>query len=291
MIPPRGFKQEQYPLHHKFNYSAGLNVKAAAQNSTMFTLVKNYTDATNDPTSIIVNPHHASFEVETGAICGPMSIIDKLRLTLKFNITENFTDIDNLASLNMSWMPIFFSFPEKLDAADDKTTTTVASILSLTKDATKEDITPAFATDLSALGDSVLTHPVSTANFAEVFGTLNLTTDLAMEGVPHNHDTFIRALRYYTNKGALKACVGKTRYLTLSKTRPSKTYHLNKFVPRAVRRIVPYSYFGILVHMPLATQPEQVYITPNPTTSIAHVGVKALVAYDEWNPSHIQDAM
>ncbi len=290
MIPPKGFRTTLYPLRHRFHYSCGMSLATAAENSTILTLVKNYTDALNKPSTIVVNPMNDLFETETGAICAPMSIIDKLKLTLKFSITRNVLVANSQKALKFSWMPIFFSFPEKLDAADDKSSDTVATILSLTKDATKEDITPAFATKLDTNGDSALSHPVSSANFTEVFGTLNLTTNTGMEGVPFDKNRFHEALTYYTNKGALKACIGATRNVSLSLNHLTQTFFVNKFVPRAIRRIVPYSYFGILIHLPISVDPEQDwYSTAAITASIADLGVKALIQYDEWNIDHIQD--
>jgi len=291
MIPPAGFKATLYPLRHKFGYSAGLSFVTETMNSTMFTLVKNYKTA-GPAADIIVNPSNALFEVETGAICAPMSIIDKLKLTLRFNLTDHGNATNKIKNCSLSWTPIFFSFPEKLDAADDKTTDTVAAILSLTKDATNEDITPAFATKLPVDGTSDLTHPISTANLTESAAILNLTTDLTMEGVPFNQDRFFNALRYYTNKGALKACIGSTRNVKLSSTGQgsiSKTFHINKFVPRAIRRIVPYTFFAILIHVPLNTQFNQGYYSGTVVASKSDIGVKALITYDEWNIDHKQE--
>ncbi len=287
--PPSGFRSRLYPLRHRFVYAVGLSAATAAENSTILTLVKNYKSA-SAPSTIIVNPKHASFETETGAICAKMSIIDKLKLTLKFNMTRNLITADLQHAIKFSWMPIFFSFPEKLDAQDDMTDETVSTILALTKDATEEDITPAFSTKTDTGGDSELNHAVSTANFTEVFGTLNLTTNIAMEGVPFDKDRFHQALTYYTNKGALKACIGRTRNVSLTKNFPEKTFFINKFVPRPIRRIVPYTYFGILIHVPLSIEAEQSYYsTAAIGPSIADLGVKCLVQYDEWNPDHNQD--
>ncbi len=289
MIPPKGFKAELYPLRHNFFYSFGLSMETETINSTIATLVKNY-DGVQDPQSIKTNPHHPSFETETGAICSPMSIIDKLTLSMKFNITRQAIAGDVMTRVKVEWTPIFASFPEKLDAADEKSTTTVKALLGLTTDATEEDITPAFAVKLSTDGDTDLAHPVSTANFTEVFGTLNLTTNTTMEGVPFNKDTFLKALRYYTNKGALKACIGRTRHVTIFShgNNSTKSFQIKKFVPRAVRRIVPYSFFGILFHCPIETDYGSDYHTTALTASKAQVGVKVHVAYHEWNAEHDQ---
>ncbi len=293
MIPPKGFKATLYPLRHTFHYACGLSAFTSTMNSTMLTLVKNY-KGVNAPNTIEVNPKNSGFMVETGAICAPMSIIDKLTLNLRFNLTEVAFSADKIISLNMQWTPIFFSFPEKLDAVDDKSTNTVAGILELTKDATQEDVTPAFGTKLPVDGPSDVVHPTTSQNFTEVFGTLNLTTNTGMEAVPFNNQMFYDALRYYTNRGALKACIGKTRKFTLSTSLAGrggsvKNFFIKKFVPRAVRRIVPYSFFAILIHVPLVSQPAQVYADADLTSSKAHVGVRATVHYHEWNADHYQE--
>ncbi len=289
MLPPKGFKSQLLPLEHKLNFGFGLSVATGTMNSTICSLVRNYKDATNDPTTIIVNPHNAGFETETGGVCGPMSIIDKLNLSISFALTKDFLSASFGYVLKFSWMPIFLSFPEKLDAVDDKTSTTVASILNLTKDATKEDVTPTFSTNLDSTPPSDAFHPLSSANITETAAILNLTTDTIMESVAWNATTFFNALKYYTNKGALKACLGKTRNVTLSANHNHVQFNLRKFVPRAIRRIVPYSFFGILIHLPIATDPEQYFVSSAAAASGSDLGVKIMCRYHEWNPDHIQD--
>ncbi len=289
LIPPAGFKATLYPLQHRVIYSAGLSAVTATKNSTMFILVRHYKTTVN-PSAVFVNPHHASFDNETGSVCNNMSIIDRLKIILKFNITANAINVDSMNGLHVLWRPIFFSFPEKLDAADDETTTTVASLLSLTKDATQEDITPAFGTKLPVVGSSDLSHPISTVNIApETKEILNLTTDLTMEAIPYNEDTLQKAFKNYTNKGALKACVGKTRHMFLSDNHELQTYFINKFVPRPIRRIVPYTFFAIQIHLPIISDVDQVYHHAAGTADVAHVGVKMVCTYDEWHPDHFQD--
>ncbi len=287
MIPPKGFKAEMYPLRHEMFYALGMSAVTVGKNTCILTLVKNYkgADAAN---TVDTNPHHASFVVETGAICVPMSIIDKLRLKLQFTWTKNANTIS--ATLKGWWQPIFFSFPEKLDAADDKTTTTVAALLGLLKDATQEDVTPLFNNiKFDTTGASDRTHPVSTINLTETFGILNMDTDLTMEGITHDDKAMQRALAYYTNKGALRACLGKRRYFTLDRNHNYKSYFIDKFVPRPVRRIMPYSFFGIMIHIPLTTEDDQVYHSSALTADVAYVGVNAKIRYHEWNADHNQE--
>ncbi len=291
MIPPRGFKSELYPLRHRIIYSFGLSLAGSTINSAMATLVRHYKTVLQAPSLIEVNPHNTLYDEETGAVVQKMSIIDKLRLSIKFNMTENCKDgIDAIWNFKFLWRPIFFSFPEKLDAVDDDTSTDVKTILQLTKDATEEDIVPISTAKLPVVGTSDLSQPLSTVNLSEVATThYNMTTDATMEGLAWDETLFQDAIRRYTNKGALKACVGRTRHVILSSTKPWANVYLDKFVPRAIRRVMPYTFMAILVHLPLIGDIGQVYQSDNPTSTVAHLGCKIIAQYHEWNADHHQD--
>ncbi len=261
--PPGGFEAEKFPLKHRVVYSFGLGLEAENKQATICTLVKNYKGA-DLPSTTVVNPHNPDFVTESGAICAPMSIITNLKLSMSFSITEQALETDGHFQIKFNWMPIFFSFPEKLDAADEQTTTTVASLLNLTKDATQEDVIPTWSTtDLNVTAPSAKNHPLSTVNLTEVATThIGLTTDAKMESVVFDRTAFLDAMRYYTNKGALKACVGRTRHEILTRNRLFKNTFIKKFVPRPIRRIVPYSWFGINFFLPHDSSTEQFFKEP-----------------------------
>ncbi len=304
MIPPRGFKTEVYPLRHRIINSFALSAVGETQNSGFITLVRSSQDAAIiAPDLINVNPHNTFYQKETGSIVQKMSIIDRLSLSLKFNLTSNaylaqhtsgtstsevFTGGDRIDHLHFTWRPIFFSFREKLDAADDDTGTTVASILGLTADDTNKDVVPLTTTKLSTIGSSDLSTAVSTVNDTEVFGDLNMTTNLTAEDHPWDEDLFQEALMRFTNKGALKACVGRTRHVHLSHARPYKNFYIKKFVPRAVRRVMDFTFMGIQINVPISSDITADY---HATTlgAGAHLGVKSICQYHEWNSSHNQD--
>jgi len=303
MIPPSGFKAEVYPLRHRLIYSMGLSLVTTTKNSCYLTILRHSSDV-QDPDLIVVNPHNAAYVTETGSVCQKMSIIDKLSMSLKFNMTsmcndkahtsgvsgaEVFTG-DGIQSLKFLWRPVFFSFPEKLDAADDDTSTTVAAILGLTKDATFEDVVPLTTTKLSVTGTSDLGQPLGVVNtLSEDYTDYNMTTNATAENHPWDEDLFQEATRRYTNKGALKACVGRTRHVILSRDRPFKNFFIDKFVPRAVRRIMPYSHFGIQIYMASIATIDQQYAAEDVTPNVVHLGVKAVFNYHEWNADHFQD--
>jgi len=303
LIPPRGFKAELYPLRHRIEYAFGLSALTAAMNSAYCTLVMGSKDMDVDEDTIQVNPHNSAYETDAGPLVHQMSIIDRLSLSLRFNMTALCNDKahtsglagaevfsgDGVAHLHFTWRPVFFSFPEKLDAADDSTTTTVAAILGLTKDATNEDVVPLTTSKLPVTGTSDQNQPISTVNAVQVKEDYNMTTDLTMEDHPWDEDLFQEAITRYTNKGALQACVGRTRHVHLTRARPFKNFFIDKFVPRSIRRIVPYTHFGIQINLPTETHITADYRHVSLTANLAHIGVKVICKYHEWNVEHDQD--
>ncbi len=298
--PPPGFESEVYPLRHNLKYACGLTLGTTTKNSCFFTFLRHTSDViANTPKIIVVNPHNALYVEDGGPAVQKMSIIDKLTMSLRFNMTSNCNDTQETSSgtftgagvkhLKFLWRPVFFSFPEKLDAADDDTGTTVAAILGLTKDATFEDVVPLTTTKLVSTGPSELSQPVSTVNIAEVFGDYNMTTDTTFEDHPWDETLFQDALKRYTNKGALKACVGRTRHVNLSRERPYKSFYIDKFVPRSIRRVMPYTFMGIQINLPTVADIGQDFFDTAITASTIHLGVKCIVKYHEWNSDHFQD--
>ncbi len=299
MIPPQGFKNELFPLRHRIIYSFGLSMKTATQNSAFCTLVRHTNDlVTGVPANISTNPHNSGLDVETGPAVVKMSIIDKLTLSIKFNMTEvtgmgEFASSsfgDSLKHIKLLWRPIFFSFPEKLTAADDTGGGTVAAILALTSVDAQEDVVPLTTNKLPTIGNSDLSHPLSSTNIVEVgVDDYNMTTDATMEDHVWDETLFQNAIRRFTNKGALKACVGRTRHVNLTENFPFKNFYISKFVPRAIRRVVDRTFFGIQIHLPLDSDISQTYASSALTAAIPHVGVKLIANYHEWNSDHFQD--
>ncbi len=300
MIPPKGFQSEVYPLRHRLVYGFGLSAITTQMNTAFATLVRHTSDViANTPKIIVVNPHNPNYVKDAGAAVQKMSIIDKLTLSIKFNLTSLINDKaetaagtftgDGMHHIHLLWRPIFFSFQEKLLAADDDTTTTVEAILALTSDTTFEDVVPLTTNKLPGGGSSDLVQPTSSVNIVEVFGDYNMTTNTTMEDHVWDESLFQEALMRYTNKGALKACVGRTRHVHLTRNKPFHNDFIRKFVPRAIRRVMPYTFMGIQVHVPETTEIGQDYHRQALTPSLAHVGCKIICQYHEWNADHFQD--
>jgi len=301
MIPPRGFKSEIYPLRHRLQFSCALGHNAETNNTVYLPIVMGSTDMDVLPATIDVNPHNTDYVEDAGPLVRQMSIIDKMRISLKFNMTELCNDLahtsgvsgaevfqgEGIQAIHCLWRPIFGSFTDKLDAVDDDTAQSVATILGLTHDATNEDVVPLTTTKLNTSGASDLLLPVSTVNAVQVVGDFNMTSTFGMEEHVWDEDLLHSALRRFTNKGALRSMLGRTRHFTLSRNRPFKNYFIDKFIPRSIRRIVPFSFMGIQIHIPFITDVEQTYHAGTIATA-ALVGVKCIANYHEWHADHEQ---
>ncbi len=300
MRPPKGFGTEKFPLRHRLEHAFGLNMGNDTLNTAFLPLVRSSSDAPIDPTTIFVNPHNSSFDKETGPYCQQMSIIDRMTISIKFSMTKycNITHEsaagvfqgDDVPVMKFLWRPIFNVYPEKMDAVDDFTTTDVKAILAMTKDPTFEDIVPITTTKLvidSASIDRDL--PLSTVNHAEVIGDYNYSASATMEDHVFDENLLQTALREYTNKGALRSCLGRTRHVTLTRNRPFHNVYIDKFVPRAIRRIQPYAMMGIQVHLPLDTEMSQPFLSDLVGIADNHLGVKMITNYHEWNSDFNDD--
>jgi len=263
-----------------------LSAVTDTQNSFWLTLVRSSHDpALIQPDQIMVNPHNTAVDLETGPLCHPMSIIQNLKLNISMLKSQN-NSANNPMKLSIT--PFFCAFANKYDAADDDTGITVATIMSLTKDATNKDVVPLSTNNLPQGGGSDLLHPLSTVNDTEVFGDYNYTTDMIPEDAPFDMEAFQKLRIYGTNKGALNACLGRTRYYTFDNKTNRNLHNLfiRKFVPRSIRRITEFVFFGLLFHMPIPLDIDSYYQDTALTGAKSNIGIKCSVRYDEWNDGH-----
>ncbi len=289
-FPPKGLKAMENPLKHRFDYSFGLSGATATMNSAWITLVRHSTLATQaNAKTILVSPHNASQDVETGPLCTKHSIIQNLKVIISMAKSSN---NNSNQAMKISWTPFFASFEQKYDVADDDTGVTVASVMQLTKAAGEEDVVPLSTNKLGVLGNSDKSHPLSTVNGAEAFDTeYNMTTNATMEDTPFNMETLQGMLQHGSPNvvGALRACLGQTRRVSFdakSLKGSIKNYFIKKFVPRSIRRILPFTFFGILFHMPVEADVDSYYQDTALSTGKSHIGIRVLVRYDEWNELH-----
>ncbi len=282
LIPPRGYRQTEFPLPHSMAWSFELAAEDETKNSTYMTLFRASEEAV-DVENIEVNPSHANFAEDGGTMIHMGSIIPRVNVTFNAHIPKLGIETDKLRAIKFSWMPVYTAFLDSLEAEDSKTAIQVEDVLELLHDTTNKDVTPLFSTVNLITGN----HPVSTVPFTEVFGTLNLSTNLSLESVAYDQNLLYDALQFHTNKGMLSKVIGPIHNVTVTRDRPYH-FHSNNFTNPMVKRGNPYTYCGILFHLQQGGDGDQVFAVAD-TTNIAHLRISGHVRFNEWNP-HFQQA-
>lgn len=289
-FPPRGYQAIQYPLRHEFKYWFYMYGENTTKDSFITTLLATSRDS-GSPETVEVNPAHANFVEDTGPRVFLNSIVPRMSVKISAGITgaaKNATTYP-MKEIFLNWAPIYVAFKEKISAVDSLTGVQVSDIVELTKDSsTNEDVTPKFATVATGAGDQPVSNIVAPG---DAFGDWNLGTDLELEPVAFDKQLYFDALKYYSVAGALRSVMPRMNTARLTHERDFNMFSKN-FTNPTVKRGNPYTFCGILFHLPQVSQTsvDQVGDTQD-VTDIGHVLVKVHVRFDEWNPEFDQTAV
>ncbi len=279
-FPPKGYRNDEYPLPHNGGFSFGLSSENVARDSTIIRFFGMNEQFIN-PEAVHVNPGNALFAEEGGSAICRGSIIPRLNLTFHINMTKGAIETDKMRAIKVQFMPIYTAFLDSLDAIDEKTGEDIESIIEMQHDVTDKCAFPLYSgTKLQNTAPIVM----NSRAFTEVFGVVGLTTNNTPESVAFDSEKFYDALQYYSNAGKMKAHIGRMRTVVVTRDRPFQ-YHSNNFTFPTVKRGNPYMFCGMLYHVPAGI--DQFY-TAGDTTDIDAVHIKGRYRYDEWNTAFEQ---
>ncbi len=277
--PPKGYNAMDKPLPHNFNYKFGLNIDSGTtKGATYLPLILNDEGLVNADT-VNVNPKHGSFAESNNPYCHQESIIPRMGVTIKATLSKIAIETDKIRQLNFSWMPVYTSFLNRLEAQDSKTSVQVEDILELQHETVGKSTYPIWGGKLS-LAPAVGIHASATTAF------MGMTTNANLELIAFDRELFFDALQYYTNAEMLKKVIGRTNNVTLTRDR-NYFYHSNNFTHPTVKRINPYTFCGILFYSGKEGSTDQL-LQVGDATSVDHIIVQAHIRYDEWNNSFDQ---
>ncbi len=283
--PPRGYRNEEYPLPHNFSQSFSLSAENEALNTAIIQILRTHEGLTAAAETIEVNPRNAAFAEETGSLIGSGSIVPRIEFSLNMRLSKLAIETDKVRALIVNFMPIYMAFLPSLDAEDDKTAVSVEDILEIQHNPTDKD-TVALHSTTNLL--NATNFPLSTVN-AENFADVNLTTDAVQESVAFDYQLWKDAMQYYTNGGMLRKVCGAMRWVHLTRDKTFRLHSFN-FTNPTVKRGNPYTYCGVMVHLPQVGSAEQIAFAGD-TTAIGHVDVFSSTRYNEWNPFFEQVAL
>ncbi len=277
--PPRGYTGPENPMIHDFEYSNfKLDVEDQTKNSTIVTLFSQAEVVGVE--SREVNPANSAFAEDAGSMVFQNSIVPKISVSIHARLNRTAHDIDSIDHMMFKWMPLYTSFLNSLDAENlDNPASDIETILELQHDTGKKKTFPLFANVDLLTG----VHPLSDTVFTETIADVGLTTDTKMESVAFDEQAFWDAKSYYSNRGMLNKVTGPMRTVHLDFTRRPYTYFSNNFTNPVVKRANPYTFCGILFHVPQADEIQQVCDEEDVTTSVGHITIGVRVNFKEWN--------
>lgn len=282
--PPRGYTQDQHPLPHDFKYFVPIDLEAAAENSFMFTLIR-ASDACLVADSTVVNPQHPSFAGEAGATCCMGSIVPRLNVSMDLWLDKVARETDKVRAVRVNYMPVYIAFLDNLTAKDEKSGAEIEDVLELQHDVGNRDTFPLFSTTDGTTGTT--SQPFSNVNDAdEAFGDYGLGGTGTLESVAFDRDLFWDAMHFHSTRNMLKTVTGGMRTAVVTPDRPFHFGSANFTHPK-VKRMNPYTYCGLLVHIELSGSNNQI-LTAAETSANNWVNCIINCRYDEWNPNFVQ---
>jgi len=293
--PPKNYRMAEFPLHHDFSGGFFLAGENAALDSTIVSLARSRDDVSINADAVEVNPKHNLFAEETGSTCQAESIVPRMSFGFNARIPTSARlnqwvgggGVEALEELIFNWMPIYTAFKEPLEAVNEEDALAVEAVLELNV-ANGNSVRPLYTgTDL--IGATTGDIPVSTINDVEVFGDLGLSVDFKQEAVDFDPDIFFDAMKYGSTGSIIKKITGKWNTVRL---RGGHAYHFHSenYMFPSVKRMNPFTFCGILFHLPQAADPRQLFDTGDTTATIAQLRIDYVCNYDEWNPNYDQTA-
>jgi len=266
-------KTTWYPQPHTILGSCAFECDDETLNSTIVPFCF-YDEGLGNPELKETNPRNANFAVLTEeANCFVGSRINNIFSEFTFALSSFALD-QNLPSIALAYMPIYFAFIQDYTAIDELTSTEVQDVIEMQTETTDRQGGPLYvaATDLPAK-----------AAGPEVLGlnTPFLDTDTGIEAVAFNEELFYDAMQFLTIGPKLAAVTGGLHWINLSANRPIIKRRFN-MIPK-VKRMNEFTYAGLLLHVPTAGGQNQNFAAAEIAGGQNLIYANWNIRYSEWN--------
>ncbi len=271
---PKLMKQQWWPQPHRIRGSFSFEFDDATLDSTIVTIA-NYDEGLGTPSARETHPENAAFVVtDDDCSCFVNSTINVVNAEFRFGLTSAFLD-HNLTALRFATMPIHMAFLDDYTAIDELTSLETQDILHMQTESTDRQGGPLYVATKD-LPSKVAGLELQGGNQAF------LDTDQGIEAVAFNHIVYYNGLQFLTIKNKLKSIQGGLQWHTLTKNRPFLTYKLR--IRPNVKRMNPFTYFGLMIHAIAATGSDQPNtLTRDLTAATVYMDCDYDIRYNEWN--------
>ncbi len=101
-----------------------------------------------------------------------------------------------------------------------------------------------------------------------------------IEGVAFSANTFYDSINFLTISGKMMKIQGGLKWMSLTRNRPEIRLRIR--MRSKAKRMNPFTFLGVLVHVPSVGTHDQHHVAAD-TTNISHVNVGITTRYNEWN--------
>jgi hypothetical protein len=272
-------KEEWWPRPHDHELILLKNLNNASQDTAIIPQCF-YDEGKGSASSYNAHPEHASFAATDEANCYPKSRITDFHSSLEVALTKHAIETDKIHHLKFAVMPIFMAFENDYTATEERTGEIIEDLIGMDHETTDRQGFPKF----KGTNEFNTTYAPNNFNYYPT-NQYGLTTTQEGEPVTFNLQTYYDALRHYQLSNKIKACTGKMKWFNLTKTHPKRVF--NFFLKSKVKRMNPYTFFGIMIHIPSVTTQESNIVYANGVTTPAgedgHVLIRNTRSYNEYN--------
>ncbi len=273
--------QRKFDARHEFHLSFEnyLRDSLITRLSTIVPIIMN-DDALGDPMDFKAHPEHASWAEVPDPNCYPDSEVKSMKVTMDVIVPKALAAITS--SLKIQYGLISCAFPEDLDALDEKSGLSMKEVLELQKETTDRQCYPLWSA-VDMLSGSTLSAKIP-----------GLTASQVIEGVNFSPEILSDQLRYGRIKGLIKKCmpIGFRTKFVRGRTVAGYSARITfNFVPSNAKFINPYTFLGLLIHVPqtetanqLEGQHDQPILEGDVTADTQKIIFMIHVQYNERNP-------
>ncbi len=266
-------KTTWYPQPHRIEGGCAFELDDATLDSTIVPFCF-YDEGLGAPTSKETNPRNSAFQIiSQEANCFVGSRINNILAEFRFSISSMVLD-QNIPSIRFATMPVYFAFIEDYTAIDELTSLEIQDILHMQTETTDRQGGPLYVATKDL--------PVKFSTDADMgVNTPFLDTDIGLEAVAFNSETYYNGLHFLTIGPKLATVSGGLRWHTLSANRPNIVERYN-LAPK-VKRMNEFTYGGLLLHFPTAITHDQNFSSAEIAGAQNLVYVDWKIRYNEWN--------
>ncbi len=264
-----------YPRPHDIenSYSHGID-SGVVNNTTIYPLMM-YDEGLGAPDSYNAHPEHASFAAASEPNCFVESRVNKILTNISFSMPKTALETDKIHAVKCAFMPIFMAFKDNYTAIDEVANFEVQDSLNMQFETTDRQGYPLY--------NGVKMQQAFANSGLLAVNVPGLTTTQIIEGVAFNANAYYDSIHWLSIANKVKASAGGLKWFTLTRSHPVK--HIKIRIRPKVKRMNPYTFFGIMTFVP-AVDSFQQYSTAADTTNVQHVRVDINTRYNEWNQDY-----